>query len=374
MTLPEDLERLVALRQQGALSEREFEAAKQRLLGIDRLGRADDEAPSPETDRPSRPVSTRREPDQAPSGTVRTNSQGSSGINLQDGRVLLGAGSAVLFGSLFMPWVTALFLELNAIDVVRLILDANREIGALSSVLGLEAPDLSGVVGLVVMLTAATALSVTAPLWKSQDIRLRVAVLSNALLLAMTIYGVLAYSVHEFVDSGAVVFALATLYSCAVAIALYMRRRASGTVAQQVSQNSSWDIESQDVPQNWTREIIAALAFIAFAVSANAAPSLIVSEMLGISGWAALVYLANLLWMRRFPNSSATRRPLFVDLIMLFLGLSMLLALANASFEGLDTLLGMFWISLIGGVYIVYRRDRLRRLRAYVIRQLGPED
>lgn len=183
MSISDELQKLAEMLQQGLLTEAEYETAKQRLLGA---------AP----------------PDPSPSSE--------SDVAVNEGRLFLGVGSAAMLVSLFLPWISLFVVELNAFDLVRLVFEANRGLGALRAVFGDSVPSIPGITAVTLVMVVAVLANLLAPLRASAPSRYRQA-LAGAGTVLVVWFLVIAGFVENLTSIGVVVFLVAAASNALVA-------------------------------------------------------------------------------------------------------------------------------------------------------------
>lgn len=190
MSIAEELERLDALRREGALSDEEFAAAKRQLLGLDAGPRSRSRAPSW-------------------SGS---------------GRIPLAASSGVMLLALALPWIDLGLVRFSALEFFGFVFRASGALRELSGAFGLPADAIDRTELAAVAFLVVVAVGVTSPLWSDDRIRNRHALVGSALVVAVYAVAVVRYSANSFLAVGAYVFLLGSLTNAAVAGSILMDR------------------------------------------------------------------------------------------------------------------------------------------------------
>jgi len=192
--IADEIERLSELRRRGIIDEAEFVAAKARLL-------------SPGTN-----VATSRFAQLAQ-------------MDLADGRILMGAGSATMILALLLPWLDLILLRLSGLDLFRLAFGLDRSLRNLTELFGGEPAGPSGIRVAVSLLAILVLANIAAPLWRSPRARNRQALIGAMLLIGLTVFTALRAggSPFEFFGVGAWLFLLALVFNQTVAATALVR-------------------------------------------------------------------------------------------------------------------------------------------------------
>lgn len=339
MSISDELHRLAELLKQGLLSQAEYEVAKQRLLGS---SQASDHASDPAAiDESVAEPAEKGGPTNSPfSRKVVEVVEGG------DDRLYLSIGSAAMFISLFLPWISVFVADLNAFDLFRLGFEANRGLGLLRSIFGDRVPSTAGITFVALIMLLATAANVLAPLRASNVMRYRQALTGSGIVLAVWFIGI-AEAVEGLTSFGVSLFLIAAA-SNALLSGIQLRR--AGLL------NIRLDL----------RLLAGGLAFLLVASIFNRLLS-VGGPLLSLLAWSLVGGVAFLLIRRRegSPSSAgSTKVALLLDSAFLLAVLNALSTLGSIAGSGPSFISVVIGIGRLGvlalGITVVYRRHRMR--------------